>query len=44
MSGMSGNFKTKRENRLNSIVWDELKFEVGEILKVIYHIWDEIKN
>ena len=41
---MSGNFKTKRENRLNSIVWDKLQLEVGEIPKVIYHVWDEIKN
>ena len=43
MSGMSENFKTKRENRLNSIIWDELKVEEGEIPKVIDHVWDEIR-
>ena len=30
-------------NQFQLIIWDELKFEVEEILKVIYHVWDEIK-
>ena len=30
-------------NHFKSIIWDELKFEIEEILKVIYHNWDEVK-
>ena len=28
---------------LKSVVWDELKIEIGEIPKVIYHVWDKIR-
>ena len=30
------------ESRLNSIIWYKLKFRLGEIPKVIYHVWDEL--
>ena len=28
---------------LKSIIWEELRIEIGEIPKVIYHVWDDIR-
>ena len=32
-----------KKNRFKSIFWDEWRIKIGEILKVIYHIWNEIR-
>ena len=44
---MSGKYETKKNSviiyALKSFIWDDLKIEIGEIHKVIYHIWDEIR-
>ena len=39
---MSGKLK-QRKIGFKSIIWDKLTIEIGEIAKVIYHVWDEIR-